>query len=42
MARNRKRNNTKNSYMSINSKSPKTKYGLIPVNELTYGNPNAA
>jgi hypothetical protein len=40
MARNRRR--TKNSPSNINTSSPKTKYGLIPVNNLTYGNPNAA
>jgi hypothetical protein len=40
MARNRNRNKTQT--MTINPLSPKTKYGLIPVNNLTYGNPNAA
>ena len=39
MARTRKRNKTQ---QSINTSSPETKYGLIPVNNLTYGNPNAA
>ena len=39
MARTRKRNKTQE---PIITSSPQTKYGLIPVNNLTYGNPNAA
>ena len=40
MARTRKRKPQKQP-MSINTISPKTKFGLVPINELTYGNPNA-
>lgn len=39
MARTRKRNKAQ---QPINTSTPQTKYGLIPVNNLTYGNPNAA
>lgn len=40
MARKRQRNRqTPNT--TINPSTPKTKYGLIPINNLTYGNPNA-
>ena len=39
MARTRKRNKKQE---PINTSTPDTKYGLIPVNNLTYGNPNAA
>lgn len=39
MARSRNRNKTKT---KINTATPKSKYGLIPLNNLTYGNPDAA
>ena len=42
MARTRKRNKTYQKPMAINPNSPKTKFGLVAINELTYGNPNAA
>ena len=41
MARTRNRNKNITKAMPINTITPKTKYGLVPVNELTYGNPNA-
>ena len=42
MARTRKRNKNPQKTMAINPNSPKTKFGLVAINELTYGNPNAA
>tara|TARA_R100000900_G_scaffold49539_2_gene39791 strand:- start:3131 stop:4030 length:900 start_codon:yes stop_codon:yes gene_type:complete len=41
MARTRKRTKNQPKPMAINPNSPKTKFGLVPINELTYGNPNA-
>ena len=40
MARKRQRTKLKDA-SPINHSTPKTKYGLIPINNLTYGNPNA-
>ena len=39
MARSRNRNKVRS---KINTSTPKSKYGLIPLNNLTYGNPDAA
>ena len=42
MTRKRQRSKTQAPPPVINPATPKTKYGLIPINNLTYGNPNAA
>ena len=41
MTRKRQRNKNKPHTAPINPLHPKTKYGLLPINNLTYGNPNA-